>query len=225
MTGLRTKGTVSGVLVGLGLLAATLGAAAQDEIAATGNGGTADGSANGGAVATDDITSGSNAGNAIGIGDTAGGVAVDGGAAANATSLDVAAEGGRDRRQQWRRCERCGPDRRHCRAPTEAGTRTGAGAISRDDHLGHLPGRERHADVDQRIELLQPSGRRGVHGCNRRLVLGGDSPGPLAELARNAVVRAALAGNDLPAPTAAAVAGFERRSRGARSGSSSPSAR
>ena len=45
-------------------------------------------------MATDDVKSGSNAGNAIGVGDTVGGVAADGGAAANATSLDVAAERG-----------------------------------------------------------------------------------------------------------------------------------
>ncbi len=51
-------------------------------------------SANGGAVAVGDVNSGSNAGNAIGVGDTVGGVAVDGGAVANATTLDIAANGG-----------------------------------------------------------------------------------------------------------------------------------
>lgn len=86
-------------LVLSGLLAAVAGMrpawmAAEEEIAAAGNGGTADASANGGAVATGNVNSGSNAGNAIGIGDTAGGVAVDGGAAANATSLDISADGG-----------------------------------------------------------------------------------------------------------------------------------
>jgi hypothetical protein len=64
------------------------------EIAAAGNGGTADASANGGAVAIGDINSGSNSGNAIGVGDTVGGVAVDGGAVANSTSLTVSANGG-----------------------------------------------------------------------------------------------------------------------------------
>ena len=66
----------------------------ENEIAAAGNGGTADASANGGAVAIGDVNSGSNAGNAIGVGDTVGGVAVDGGAVANSTSLTVSANGG-----------------------------------------------------------------------------------------------------------------------------------
>src|SRR5687768_13279405 len=49
---------------------------AQEEIAAAGNGGTADASANGGAVATGNLNSGENAGHAIGVGDTVGGVEV-----------------------------------------------------------------------------------------------------------------------------------------------------
>ena len=89
-----TKRGVIGVVDGIYLMATTLGAAAQDEIAASGNGGITDASANGGAVAADDVSSGTNAGNAIGVGDTAGGVAVDGGAVANSTGLDVAAIGG-----------------------------------------------------------------------------------------------------------------------------------
>ena len=88
-----TTGAVTGLLVGLGLLASTRGAAAE-EIAAAGNGGTADASANGGAVAVGDVNSGRNLGNVIGVGDTWGGVGVDGGAVANATTLDIAAEGG-----------------------------------------------------------------------------------------------------------------------------------
>lgn len=88
------KGAVAGVLVGLGLMASTLGAAAQEEIAAAGNGGTADCSANGGAVAVGDVNSGANVGSGIGVGDTWGDVAVDGGSMANATDLSVAVNGG-----------------------------------------------------------------------------------------------------------------------------------
>ena len=88
------KGAVAGVLVGIGLVASTLGAAAQEEIAAAGNGGTADCSANGGAVAVGDVNSGGNAGSGIGVGDSWGDVAVDGGSMANATDLSVAVNGG-----------------------------------------------------------------------------------------------------------------------------------
>ncbi len=64
------------------------------ETAASGNGGGATASANGGAVALGDINSGSNVGSAIGVGDTIGGVAVDGGAIANSTNIGVSANGG-----------------------------------------------------------------------------------------------------------------------------------
>ena len=110
MKHLLTKGSLASALVGIGLLAATLGAAAQEEIAAAGNGGTADASANGGAVAVGDVNSGGNDGNVIGVGDTgsapecdkwgkcyggsSGSVAVDGGSIANSTALDVAVDGG-----------------------------------------------------------------------------------------------------------------------------------
>lgn len=82
-----------------GLLAAAAGlrlgwASAQDTTTASGNGGTADAGANGGAVGTGDVNSGDNAGNGAGVGDTVGDVDVDGGAAANATDLDVEADGG-----------------------------------------------------------------------------------------------------------------------------------
>lgn len=105
-----SKGTVAGVLVGFGLIVSTLGAAAQEEIAAAGNGGTADASANGGAVAVGDVNSGDNSGNSIAVGDTgsapecdkwgkcyggaSGSVAVDGGAIANSTDLTIEADGG-----------------------------------------------------------------------------------------------------------------------------------
>ena len=88
------KGFVAGAVAGLTGLATAATAAAQEEIAAAGNGGTAEASANGGAVATGDINSGGNAGSAIGVGDTVGSVAVDGGASANSTTLDVSALGG-----------------------------------------------------------------------------------------------------------------------------------
>ena len=95
---LATNGSRRRMLGGL-LAAAVAGlrpgwAAAQEVIAASGDGGTADASANGGAVAAGDGISGNNAGNAIGVGDTVGRVEVDGGAAASSTSLDVAADGG-----------------------------------------------------------------------------------------------------------------------------------
>ena len=66
----------------------------SEGIAAAGNGGTATSSANGGAVAVGDVNSGGNSGNAIGVGDTWGGVAVDGGQVANATTLTITANGG-----------------------------------------------------------------------------------------------------------------------------------
>jgi hypothetical protein len=70
------------------------GAAMPSETALAGNGGAANASANGGAVAVGDINSGGNVGNAIGVGDTMGGVAVDGGSIANSTNLGVGANGG-----------------------------------------------------------------------------------------------------------------------------------
>ena len=88
----RIKGLFAGAVVGLGTTASV--AADEHDTAAAGNGGTATASANGGAVATGDINSGGNAGNAIGVGDTWGAVAVDGGSVANATSLSVTANGG-----------------------------------------------------------------------------------------------------------------------------------
>ncbi len=87
----RVKGVVAGAFAGL---VGTAQVAAQEEIAAAGNGGTATASANGGAVAIGDVNSGGNAGNVIGVGDTWGSVAVDGGAVANSTSLSVTADGG-----------------------------------------------------------------------------------------------------------------------------------
>lgn len=89
-----TTGSVVGVLVGASLMMSAVRAAAQDEISATGNGGTAECSANGGAVAVGDVTSGGNVGSTISIGDSRGDVLVDGGAIANATDLSVAANGG-----------------------------------------------------------------------------------------------------------------------------------
>jgi hypothetical protein len=101
----RLKAAFVGAISGV---AGAAKVAAQDDIAAAGNGGTADASANGGAVAVGDVNSGGNSGNAIGIGDTGGvicdkwgkcfghggDVTVDGGAVANSTTIDIQADGG-----------------------------------------------------------------------------------------------------------------------------------
>ena len=64
------------------------------DTASAGNGGVATSAANGGVVAIGDVNSGGNAGSAIGVGDTIGTVAVDGGTMANSTQLSVSANGG-----------------------------------------------------------------------------------------------------------------------------------
>ena len=87
------KGALAVALVGAGLMVGTLSAAA-DDIAAAGNGGTADGSANGGAVALGDVTSGANVGNAVFIGDSWGDVWAGGGSVVNATAADIWLDGG-----------------------------------------------------------------------------------------------------------------------------------
>ena len=70
------------------------GDAGVGDIASAGNGGVATASASGGAVSIQDINSGGNAGNAIGVGDTVGSVAVDGGSVGNLTDLNITANGG-----------------------------------------------------------------------------------------------------------------------------------
>lgn len=89
-----TKGSLVGAFAGISLIVSAVGAAAQEEIAAAGNGGTADCGANGGAVAIGNVNSGANVGTGIGIGDTVGWVAADAGSMANATDLSVAVNGG-----------------------------------------------------------------------------------------------------------------------------------
>jgi len=64
------------------------------DVASAGNGGVATASANGGAVSLGDVNSGGNAGNAIGVVDTWGTVAVDGGSILNTTDIGVSANGG-----------------------------------------------------------------------------------------------------------------------------------
>ena len=64
------------------------------DVASAGNGGVATASANGGAVSLGDVNSGGNAGNAIGVGDSYGTVAVDGGSVLNTTDIGVSANGG-----------------------------------------------------------------------------------------------------------------------------------
>jgi hypothetical protein len=90
----KTKSVVTGAFAGLTGLVTAAPVAAQDDVASAGNGGTATSSANGGVVTVGDVNSGGNAGNAIGVGDTYGAVAVDGGENANATTLDITANGG-----------------------------------------------------------------------------------------------------------------------------------
>ena len=70
------------------------GDAGTGDIASAGNGGVATSSASGGAVSIGDVNSGGNAGNAIGVGDTSGSVAVDGGDVGNLTDLSITANGG-----------------------------------------------------------------------------------------------------------------------------------
>jgi hypothetical protein len=70
------------------------GDAGAEDIASAGNGGVATSSASGGAVSIGDVNSGGNAGNAIGVGDTVGSVAVDGGDVGNLTDLSITANGG-----------------------------------------------------------------------------------------------------------------------------------
>jgi hypothetical protein len=82
-----------GVLVALCLTFSSIGALADDEIAAAGNGGTGTGNANGGAAALGDLNSGGNSGNAIAMGDTGGGE-IGGGSVANSTDLGVELDGG-----------------------------------------------------------------------------------------------------------------------------------
>jgi hypothetical protein len=64
------------------------------DTASAGNGGVVTASANGGAVTIGNVNSGGNAGNAIGIGDTWGSVAADGGDVTNLTDLSITANGG-----------------------------------------------------------------------------------------------------------------------------------
>lgn len=67
---------------------------AQD-IAAAGNGGTADASADGGAIVVDDVNSGLNSGSGVAVGDVwDGAVAVDAGDVSSSTTLTLDADGG-----------------------------------------------------------------------------------------------------------------------------------
>jgi len=92
-SGLR-RGLLGLAVAGLFSLGAVTAAAAQ-ETAAAGNGGTALAGANGGAVLVGDLNAGDNAGNAIAVGDVAAGaIGIDGGSTATGTSLGVGAAGG-----------------------------------------------------------------------------------------------------------------------------------
>ena len=112
----RLKGMVAGA-AGVFATAATQFRAAAQDTAAAGNGGTADASANGGAVSVGDVNSGLNSGNAIAVGDVGGddhgdlvcdkygkcyhvddddggAVAIDGGDVSSSTSIGISADGG-----------------------------------------------------------------------------------------------------------------------------------
>jgi hypothetical protein len=67
----------------------------NSDVAAAGNGGTADASADGGAVSIGDVNSGGNTGSGIAAGDNwDGATAIDGGDVSNSTSLGISADGG-----------------------------------------------------------------------------------------------------------------------------------
>lgn len=83
-----------GALAGISLVTSVLGVAAHDEVVAAGNGGTAEASANGGAVLLGSVNSGDNSGSRIGVGDSWGQVIIGGGSMANTTGIAVSAEGG-----------------------------------------------------------------------------------------------------------------------------------
>ena len=89
LAGLAVAGLLSVALAG--------GAGAHhddDAEAFAGNGGVAVAAANGGADAVGDVNSGGNAGNAIGVGDTGGTVAIDGGEVSSETDIAISADGG-----------------------------------------------------------------------------------------------------------------------------------
>lgn len=66
---------------------------AQD-VRSVGNGGVAGASANGGSVSVGDINSDGMSGSAIAVGDSTGGVEIDGGTMTSSTSLSLTADGG-----------------------------------------------------------------------------------------------------------------------------------
>lgn len=88
------KSALVGTFVAVGLAVSSLGAAADEYLAAAGNGGVSMANANGGAVAIGDIFSGENVGNIIRVGNTWGDVWVDGGATANSLDFGITAAGG-----------------------------------------------------------------------------------------------------------------------------------
>ncbi len=75
------------------LIISVTAAQADDDWAASGNGGTGGGVANGGVAALGDLNSGDNVGNALGLGDTGGGN-ISGGSVANGTDLGIGVDGG-----------------------------------------------------------------------------------------------------------------------------------
>lgn len=87
------KGVLGSAIAGIGGL--RVASAAAQDTAASGNGGTADASANGGAVAIGDINSGGNTASAVSVGDVGdGAVAIDGGDVSGSLSLSIEADAG-----------------------------------------------------------------------------------------------------------------------------------
>lgn len=88
------KGLIGTIGAGVAVGLQRMGAAAQDT-AASGNGGTADASGSGGAIAIGDLNTGGNTGAAISVGAVDdGSVAIDGGGGENSLSLTISSDGG-----------------------------------------------------------------------------------------------------------------------------------
>ena len=90
------KGLVGSIVASVVAFARqTIASAQDDDIAAAGNGGTADASADGGAVLVDDVNSGLNSGSGIAVGDVKdGSVAIEGGDVSTFTGVGISADGG-----------------------------------------------------------------------------------------------------------------------------------
>lgn len=87
------KGALGSAIAAMG--GAQVASVAAQDIAASGNGGTGDAAANGGAIAIGDINSGGNSGGAISAGDIGdGALAIDGGDVMGGLELSISADAG-----------------------------------------------------------------------------------------------------------------------------------